>query len=82
MNLHLLGVTPKDIIARLEMAKKFGRIERKPGSGKTRTVRTSRLIREVKGQIQRNPVQSMRKMELSVSEQTIRNVVKPEAKRA
>ena len=59
IDLHLLGATSKDIKARLEMAKqtvydilsqykKFGCIERKLGSAKKKTVRTSRLIRAAK----------------------------------
>ena len=58
IDLHLLGVTLKDIIARLMMAKrtvydilnrfkKFNCMGTKPGSGKTKTVRTLRLIREL-----------------------------------
>ena len=93
IDLHLLGVMPKDFVVRLRMAKrtvydnlskfkKFGHIVRKPGSVKTKTVRTSRLIRAVKGSIQCNPVRSMRKMakELSGSENTNRNVVKYDMK--
>ena len=104
IDLHLLGVMPKDFVVRLRMAKRtvydnlskfkkslsshflvssqYYHIVRKPGSVKTKTVRTSRLIRAVKGSIQCNPVRSMRKMakELSRSENTNRNVVKYDLK--
>lgn len=53
-------------------------IVRKPGQGRKRTVRTSKLIRSIKSKIRRNPVRSMRLMarEAGVSEKTVRRVVK------
>ena len=63
------------VIKRLQMT---GRVKRKPGSGLKSSARTPQLIKAVKGRISRNPVRSMSKMakELSVSEHTIRNLVK------
>ena len=59
-----------------------GRVKRKNGSGLKRSVRTPQLIKAVKSQISWSPVWLMRKMakKLSVSEQTIRNVVKKDLK--
>ena len=55
-----------------------GHVKRKPSSSLKRSIRTPQLIKVVNGQIFWNPVRSMRKRakELSVSEHTIRNVVR------
>ena len=93
VDLAMNGTTPEDIAKMLNkplsivytVIKRFQmscRIKRKPGSGLKKSVRTPQLIKTVKGQISRNPVRSMRIMakELSVSEHTVRNVVRKDLK--
>jgi len=53
---------------------KFGHVRRKKGSGRTPTVTTLRLLANIKAQIKRNPIRSMRHMakELIVGEFSVR----------
>lgn len=55
-----------------------GTTDRRPGSGRPRSVRTKQLIKRVRERLRRNPQQSLRKMAVSLNRnrETIRLVVK------
>lgn len=83
------GLTPTKVATQLgisrcavyKIKKKLestGTMQRKPGSGRPRSVRTKSMINKVKRRIQSNPVRSMRKMakELRVGRSSMQRIVK------
>lgn len=83
------GQSHKDIIKALGVSRTFiwrtkkvfqetGKISRKPGQGRKRTVRTPRLAKAIAAKVRRNPARSMNKLaqEYNVSRSTVMRVVK------
>lgn len=88
INLLHVGKTPTEISEALHVNRvtvykvknKFnatGSVNRRPGSGRHRSVRTVGMVKSIRSKIRYNPVRSMRRMarEAGVSEKTIRRIV-------
>ena len=79
---QIIGVKKTTVYKVKKRFSDHGQLGRRPGSGGQATARTKRLIQSIRGKIQRNPVRSMRQMakEASVSEATVRRIVKYDLK--
>ena len=89
IKLHCTGVSNSMIIKQLKVPKstmydtvarfkELGDDKDLPGSGHSRTARTSKIIKAACARVRRNPKRSIRKMaqEMNISPKTIRTIVK------